>query len=307
MKKRTLKNLLKIKFPNIEDLPKSFEIIGDIAIIEIKENLKYLSLEIAKTIIEINSSIKVVLEKTENISGEFRTKKLNFIYGENRKETIYKENGILLKLNVEQVYFSSKLSTEREFLSRQVKDNEKILVMFSGCGPYTFNILKANPNIDLIDSIEINPKGHFYALENLKLNKNILRKSKQFQQLKKENNHLFDKTILENLNKEKIHFFKGDVKIIIQNQLKANTYDKIYMPLPKDAGDFLDDAFKVTKKNSIIYMYDFIREDEFPNKTINLIKKQAKLNNINIEILEIRKVGQYSPRRYRVCCSFKII
>ena len=36
-------------------------------------------------------------------------------------------------------------------------------------------------------------------------------------------------------------------------------------------------------------------------------EKAAEKNGVKVEIIETRKVGQYSPRKYRVCCDFKVL
>ena len=73
-------------------------------------------------------------------------------------------------MNVEKVYFSPRLSEERKRIFQQVKNNETILVMFSGIAVYPIVISK-NTKAKAIVGIEINPIAHKYALENLKLNK----------------------------------------------------------------------------------------------------------------------------------------
>ncbi len=295
----------------IDKVNRSFEIVGDIAITEIDEQLISYEKQIGEAIMKTNSSINTVMKKSGIHKGEFRTQDLIHIAGENKKEAIYKENGIELVLDPSTVYFSSKLGTEREELSSNIKENSKILVMFSGCGPYTFNILKKQPNIKLIDSVEINPEGHKYALKNQEKNKNLLKKSKEFQtiveNLKKENKYVNEKQIISELNEKKIHFYNADVKKIVHEELKDKKYDEIFMPLPKDAQLFLDEAFAVADINCIIHMYDFLHENDFPHLSENAVIEAAKKNNKKVEIIQTRKVGQYSPRKYRVCCDFKIL
>ena len=310
MKKTSLKDYLLETLPSeiVNQVNRSFEIVGDIAIIELKEELQKYDKQIGDALLKTNPNIKTILKKSGIHTGEFRTQKMDYVCGENRKETLYLENGIKLKLNVEEVYFSSKLGTERMELSKKIKENSNILVMFSGCGPYTFNILKRQPNINKIDSIEINPIGHKYALENLELNKNLLKKSNEFksiiEDLKEKKQLIKEKEIIKNLNKEKINFYCGDVRKIIDNELKDQKYDEIFMPLPKDAQLFLDSAFKAANKNCLIHMYNFLHENEFPNLSEDAIKKAAKAANREVEIIETRKVGQYSPRKYRTCSEF---
>ena len=73
------------------------------------------------------------------------------------------------------------------------------------------------------------------------------------------------------------------------------------MPLPSDAESYLGLAIKRLNKNGIIHFYDFQEEKNIPKKSIEKIKKHC-----NPKILKFVKVGQYSPRKYRVCVDFKI-
>lgn len=312
MSRKTIRDFLVDVVPKdkLDLVNRSFEVVGDIAITEISDDLVKYEKYIGEAILKINSHIKVVLKKVGIHEGEFRTQGMQYIAGENRKETVYLENGVQLKLNPEEVYFSSKLGTERMELSKNVKENTNVLVMFSGCGPYTFNILRRQPDISKIDSIEINPVGHELALENLELNKNLLKKSKEFkkivEELKEKGEYINEKEIVSKLNKEKIRFFQGDVREVVEKELQGELYDEIFMPLPKDAELFLDVAFKVANKNCIVHMYDFLHENEFPNLSEDAVRKAAKKANREVEIIETRRVGQYSPRKYRVCCDFII-
>lgn len=312
MKKTSLKDHLKEKIPEkeLQEINRSFEVIGDIAIIEVPEGMEKWEKEIAESLMKVNKNIKVVLKKSGIHEGEFRTQSMDFVAGERRKETIYPENGIRLLLNVEDVYFSSKLGTERERLSKGVREGSRVLVMFSGCGPYTFNILRKQPDVKVIDSIEINPKGHEYALRNLELNKNLLKKSKRFKEeierLKEKGEYISEKEMVKRLNDEVIHFYNGDVRDVIKKEIKDRKYDEIFMPLPKDAEHFLDCAFAVGDKGCLVHMYDFVHENDFPHESERKVKLSAKEHGKEVEIIETRKVGQYSPRKFRVCCDFRI-
>ena len=74
------------------------------------------------------------------------------------------------------------------------------------------------------------------------------------------------------------------------------------MPLPRDAESYLDVAIKKIKKNGTIHFYDFQRREEIPKKSIEKIKKHC-----NPKILNIVKVGQYSPGKFRICVDFNTI
>ncbi len=294
----TLKDNLKGKLTEkeFEFLQTAHDIIGTIAILEIPAELVKHEKLIAEILLKINPMIKTVLKKAASHEGTFRTQKMSYLAGEKTKETIYKENNVRLKLNVETVYFSIRLSNERKRIvelineaHKKTKKKEQILVMFSGCAPYPV-VLAKNTEAKHILGIEINPEGHKYGLENIKLNKlnnvDIIcgDVKKVIPRLKK--------TIEENKENK-----KNKIKLI---------FDRILMPLPKTADEFLDEALIVSKKGTIIHFYDFLPEDNFDDakQKINVACKKRKMK---YKILRIVKCGQHAPHVFRICVDFKIM
>jgi tRNA (guanine37-N1)-methyltransferase len=272
----TLKELLKGRLTKkeLERLVTSYDMLGDIAIIEIPKELKKKEKLIGNALLSLHKHIKVVAKKSGAHTGEFRIQKYRIIAGAKRKDTEYRESGVLMKLHLEKTYFSPRFGTERLRLAKQVKEGEEILVMFSGIAPFPLVIAK-NAKPKMIYAVEINPDAHKYAVENVRLNK------------------------MEN----KIRCFQGDVRMIVPTLRKK--FDRIAMPLPKGGEDFLDVAIKLAKKNAVIHFYDFLPEDEFhlaEEKIANACKKLRK----KCRILGIFRCGQQSPRIYRICADFKV-
>ncbi|MBI2208044.1 class I SAM-dependent methyltransferase family protein [Candidatus Woesearchaeota archaeon] len=272
-----LRDLLKGKLTpeELSIIPSSYDIVGSILIFsDFPKELAKKERIIGEALLKLHKSIKTVCKKTKKYSGKYRLPKLKIITGEKIKETIHKENNARLKLDVEKVYFSSRLSTERKRIFEQVKKNEDILVMFSGCGVYPITIAR-NANAKEIYGIEINPTAHKYALENLKLNK-------------------ID---------GKIKLFLGDVKKIL---LKINKkFDRILMPLPKGAENYLDLALSKINKNGIMHFYTFSEEGKY-EPIIKTIKKECEKQENKCKILRIVKCGQFSPRINRICVDFRV-
>ncbi|MBU4283515.1 MAG: hypothetical protein KJ968_00235 [Nanoarchaeota archaeon] len=170
--KVTINELLKdnLTKKELSLVPSAFDIIGDIIILEIKQGLAKKEKIVAEAFLKLNKNIKTVLKKEGIHEGTYRTQKLKVLAGISKKETIYRENNVKIKLDVEKVYFSPRLSSERKRIMKLIKPDESILVMFSGCGPYPL-VLSRNTKAKEIYGVEINPLAHNYALENLKLNK----------------------------------------------------------------------------------------------------------------------------------------
>ena len=89
-------------------------------------------------------------------------------------------------------------------------------------------------------------------------------------------------------------------------QEERKKFDRIIMPLPKTADEFLDEALMVSKKGTVIHFYDFLEEYEFGD-AIKKIDKACKKNRMRYRVLETVKCGQHSPHVFRICVDFEII
>ncbi len=270
-----LKEALKDKLTEkeLKNFVKSFDIIGDIAILEIPKELEKKEKEIAEVVVKIHPRIKTVCKKSGERFGEFRLRKMKILFGK-ETETIHKEYGCKFKLDVTKVYFSPRESTERQRIAEQIKPKEKILVMFAGIGPYAIIIAKKQPKAKVY-AIEINPDAYNYMVENIKLNK------VEYQVI----------PILGDVNKECPKYF--------------NFFDRIVMPLPKGAYEFLSLAIKCLKSKGIIHFYYWGGEDAF-QKAEELIKNECKKLGKKYKILNKRKVLPYGPRTYKICIDFQV-
>ena len=267
MTKRTLKEALKDKLTpaEIAILKRAYDVIGDIAIIEIPEELEPKEKLIGETLLELQKNIKVVAKKSGIHEGEFRTQGLKVIAGEDRLETLYKENGCLLYLNPETCYFSPRSSTERKRIAELVRPGESILVMFSGISPFPIVIAK-NSRPKEIYGIEKNPDAHAYAEKNVQKNK------------------------LKNVN-----LILGDVT----DAMPDKVFDRVIMPLPKTGEEFLDIALDHLKRGGVLHFYDFQNEDEFGEARKKVLeacdRKGRKCSSSDIIVC-----GQYAPRVHRI-------
>jgi len=253
----------------------TLDIIGNIAII--KPSTRKKEKEFASKLLK-QKNIKTVAIKASRVKGRLRLMKLKIIAGEKTKETIHKENNCKIKLDIETCYFSPRLASDRLEIAKQVKNNERILVMFGGVAPYPLVIAK-NSKAKEIYTIELNRIACKYAEENVKLNK---------------------------LNN--IRIVRGDVKKVIKKFKKQQIkFDRIVMPRPQLKETFLKQAFLVCKKGTIIHFYDFLKENEIPDAAIKKIEKHAKKSKKRIKILKWKKVGELAPYKFRIRVDFKVI
>ncbi|MDD5087036.1 MAG: hypothetical protein PHV16_04760 [Candidatus Nanoarchaeia archaeon] len=272
-KKESITDLLSKKLTKEELIlvPSAFDVIGDIIILEIKPELEKKEKIVAQAFLKLNKNIKTVAKKSGIHKGVFRTQKLKILAGERKKETLHIENNVRIKLDVEKVYFSPRLSNERKRIMKLVKPNESVLVMFSGCGPYPA-VLSKNTNAKEIYGVEVNPTAHKYAVENIKDNK-----------LKNVELFLGDvNDVLPKLGDEMIGLKSRWQKKYLQPKLKQNPgLIEFYMP-EKDMESEktllkIDKTIKELSKKQIkvmIHMPLVYKNDE-----MSLAKEKKKLNN----------------------------
>lgn len=268
--RRELEKILPKKiYPKVS---RAYEQIGTIAIIEISDLIKNYEVEIAQALLKTNNGVKTVLKKDGFHLGEQRLQKFIFLLGENTTKTIHFENQIKLKLDIEKTYFSTRTGNERKRIASLIEENDNVLVMFSGIGPFVCVIAK-NSNYRKIVGVEINEIAHRFAIENLQLN------------------HL-----------KNIELFNFDVKDI-KSKLK-NKFDKIIMPSPTNADYFLDDAFSIGKDNLEIFMYLFSMENKL-DKIKNKIIESSKKFNYKIINIAYNKQQKIKNNVYKFCIEIK--
>lgn len=271
-----LKELLKNKLSKseLQHLRRAYDTIGSITVVEIPPELVKKQKIIAQTIIENNKHIISVYKKTGKRTKICRIPRLIHIAGPKNTETICIENNVRLKTDIAKAYFSHRLATERKRIFSQVKRGERVLIMFSGVGPYTLSIAK-NTKAKEIIGVEKNPTAHKFAETNKTLNK------------------------VSNVKN-----YRGDVRKIIPSLGK---FDRIIMPLPKGAEPFLNTALQAAKKGTTIHFYDFLHENDIPKVAVDKVKSACAKSEKKCRILKTVRCGQLGPRQYRVSVDFRIL
>jgi len=252
------------------------DIIGNIAILKFQKIKQTGKKKLAQKFLKQHKNISTVLEKTEKIKGRLRKAKTKFLAGKNTKETTHKENNCKFKFNVDETYFSPRLSEHRkqtlEKIAKKIKNNQSILVMFAGVAPWPIilaKILKNKKKQAQIFSNEINRKANKYAKENIKIN------------------HVTDY----------IKLISGDAKKIPQKTKQK--YDYILMPRPNLKTTFLRTALKLSKPGTTIYYHGFgKKQDVLDEIKKDIVKKISKI--------KIQKAGEIAPYKFRWLTQFKV-
>ncbi len=229
----------------------------------------------------IHREVKAVWRQTSSVSGDYRLRKLKFLSGERKTETIHREYGCIFKIDLEKAYFSPRLSYERLRIARLIQPREVVLNMFAGVGCYSICIAKHSKPLKVF-SVDINPAAIHLLNENIRLNR------------------VADVVVP----------IQGDAKQVISTEL-LNRADRVLMPLPEKAYEYLDSALSALKpKGGWIHYYAFqhAEKSEDPIEKVE-VKVSEKLQGLGVSFrVEFgRIVRPIGPRWYQVVLDIHVI
>ncbi len=271
----SLRDLLKdrVRPEELAKIRRSFEIIGDVVIVDIPDDVYHLKEEIVRAILTKHKHVKTILRKTGEVSGEYRVARYEVIYG-SETETIAREHGCRFRVDPTKAYYTVKLSGERERIAKLVKEGERVLVMFAGVGPYAIVIAKLSRPKEVV-GVEINPAAVSYFRENVRLNK------------------------VEDV----VRVYQGDVREVVP-ELEGE-FDRVLMPAPYNADGFLDIAVQKVMDRGVIHVYTFAGEEEVEEKREGILRKLGELG-FEGEVLFYRECGNFAPRVNRYVFDIRV-
>ena len=273
MLKRSLENILTSQ--ESQELISSFDQIGDIIIVRIPDSLLTKKKLIGETLLNEVKIAKSVFYQASAVEGDFRTRNLEILAGEDKTETEYKEFGCRFTVDVENAFFSPRLSTERERIANLVQDGETVVNMFAGVG--MFSIMIAKKKRCTVYSIDINPIA----------------------------SKLCEKNIISNKLAGNVISINGDASQVIQEQLE-NKSDRTLMLLPERSDEFLESAINATKSGGIIHYYSHIHADKKSNAGKLSEEHYLQVTPVKSEILGSKIVRAVGPRYYQTVVDVKI-
>ena len=273
MLKKALEGVLTAAENN--ELISAFDQIGNIIIVRIPESLTSKKKIIGEALLDQVKIAKSVFYQASAVEGDFRTRDLEVLAGEDNTETEYKEFGCKFTVDVKNAFFSPRLSTERERIANLIQNGEIVTNMFAGIG--MFSIMAAKKKKCTVYSLDINPVASNLCETNIGLNK------------------LAGEVISIN----------GDATEIINNQL-INKSDRTLMLLPERSDEFLESAINTTKNGGIIHYYSHIHADKKSEAGKLSEEHYLQITPVQSEILFSKIVRAVGPRYYQTVVDVKI-
>lgn len=260
------------------ELGSSFDIIGDIAQLELSDELGAKQDAIAAAIMRLYPHVKTVVKKAESTGGAYRIRPVTVIAGEKRTRTISKENGCSLVVDLNEAYYNPRVASERMRIVEQIGrrpaggPGENVLVLFAGVGPYA--ILAEKKAIAMpakIVAIELNPKAVEMMEENIKLN-----------------------------HCKRIEAVCADVEKELAKPRYLEWADRIIMPHPSDSMRFLPIVLKAAKKGAIIHLYAFGQAEDPLSERLAEAQEIGQKLGLTLSLHAWRVVRTYSPNLVQI-------
>ncbi len=280
--KRRPKEKLSVSAPSetLKPLNYSFDIIGDIAILKIANDNLADAQAAAEQTMAVHKSVKTVFLQTSPVLGDFRVRELKLLAGEDKTTTKYRESGCVFAVDVENCYFSPRLSHERIRIARLVKSGENVVNMFAGVGCFSIIIAKTVTQSKVF-SIDVNPAAFDCMVDNVRINR------------------VFGK----------VTPLLGDSKEVIKAQLQGKA-DRVLMPLPEKALEYLPYAVLALKPSGgWIHVYDFQhaagKEKPEEKTKANVAQKLGSLG-VSYSFEFSRVVRSTGPNWYQTVLDIKV-
>jgi tRNA (guanine37-N1)-methyltransferase len=262
---RSYKEVARVPDSLRDQLPTSFDVIGDIAVLKIPEPLLPYRTDIGRAILEWNPTLKVVAQD-HGVAGAFRVRNLDILAGERRTTTVHTEFGLRYHADVAQAYFSPRLGSERLRVAEQVEPGESIADPFAGVGPYAILIAKRRAPARVVAS-DANPVAVAFLRQNVAANR-----------------------------ADRVEVREGDARAILR---EIAPVDRIILDLPHSAMDFLPDALATLGPHGTIHVYGIL-EDADRDDRIRAIQAAVEGCRRHVESVRPHIVRAYSPTQHHV-------
>jgi tRNA (guanine37-N1)-methyltransferase len=310
----------------VNEVPSSFELVGHIAHINLRDDCLPYKYWIGRVILDLNQpTIQTVVNKIGTIESDnvFRTFKQEVIAGNSTEPdwsiATVQEHGCCFQLDFRHVYWNSRLSGEHRRLVKLIQASFKQKCEITDMNPKTIDETQPFVVVDLMAGV-----GPFAIpltttiTEPVKISKNSKRQTSSI--LTTPNitvyandlNPISIKFLEINSTKNKcknLHCRNCDAREFLQElQAKMVSIDHVIMNLPASAPEFLDSfrGWKIDKLPTI-HVYCFgtkCKNEAVTNKVI--IDRCTKSLGCSIYNYDIFVVRNISPTKNMYCVSFQL-
>ena len=277
----SIEEMLKHYLPKeIGEIPSSFETVGHIAHVNLREQQLPYKHIIGEVFLAKNPKLKTIVNKTDNIATVYRTFPMEIIAGEDDLNVEVHESKVTFQFNYGQVYWNSRLQKEHWRKIQSFSPKDIICDMMCGIGPFAIPLAKHKGC--KVYANDLNPASFQFLKQNMKLN------------------HISD---------QQMKTFNLDGRIFVHQLLEQRKqFTQVLMNLPASALEFLDtfagkfDQWEGTLPTIHCYCFS---SSTTPEQDI-VERAEQYLGGKLSSSLRVQHIRDVSPKKQMYCLIFAL-
>jgi len=256
------------------EVTRSMDVIGDIAVLRLKDDLRPRASEIGSALMEVHPRLRAVAID-DGVHGDLRVRALTVVAGEGPLVTTHREYGMELRVDLEHAYFSPRLATEHSRVADQVMQGERVLDMFSGVGPFAVLVARSGQPSE-VHAVDLNEVAARLVEENARKNGVV----------------------------ELVTVHQGDAREVVPG---LGVFDRIIMNHPHGAREFLDVALRASGSGTVIHLHMMGTTEESNEAASEADQTATDLGHGGIRVDLKREVRTYSPGVLHWCLDLTVL
>jgi tRNA (guanine37-N1)-methyltransferase len=260
-------------------IPRGFEVIGDIVILNLPKELDEYRFEIARVLLDhLRPRVRLVVRRASPARDPERVHAYEVLAGLGGLETLHRESDCVFKVDISKAFFSSRLQYERSRIASLVRPGEVVINMFAGVGPFSIVIAKRVPRVKVY-SIDVNLEAYKLMVENVKLNR----------------------------VEDKVVPLLGDTAEVVDLYNLKGVADRVLMPSPEHAINYLAKAVESLKARGFIHYYDVAhRVKDLREYVLRRISPILDGMGAKWRIEGIREIRSVAPSKNYICADLYV-
>lgn len=281
----TAEEVLRRLLPEGVDVPGSFETVGHIAHLNLRDEHEPFKHVIGQVILDKSPSIKTVVNKVGTIDSTFRFFAMEVLAGESSTLVQVKEEGCRFEFDYAKVYWNSRLQFEHARLVKLFIKGQRICDVFCGVGPFALPSARKGC---IVYANDLNPESIKWLTHNKNLNK-----------IPK------DGLLIHNMDGRE--FIRKSLESLREANDEAASFDHYVMNLPAIAYQFLDVMAELIAEGKIVkacrvHCYTFVKMGGDPVANV----EDGLGFPVHRESTEAKHVRTVAPNKDMFCVSFTL-
>jgi len=269
--------------------PSSWAVLGSVVLVDIGDSPR--PAEVGDALLALHGEAETVLAR-HGISGEHREPSVKVIAGDGDTETVHTEHGTRYAMDLAEVMFSPGNKAERARMGEIVSEGrgtrpserasgeaaseggERVLDMFAGIGYFTLPMARAGAHVT---AVERNPTSFRFLVENVMLND----------------------------VDERVQPYRADCRDVVPGFASEGRADRIVMGY-YESHEYLDSALDALTPGGVLHMHEATPNSLVFDRPIERLEAAAGEANRAVEVLDTRRVKEYSEGVAHVVVDAKI-